>query len=90
MGELLSGLGDTILDGLQAILYATIYKLLYYIAVSCCWIINLLYSMFEVMSGLSKVSYDGDFDYLINIFFSNDRIGGRLCFCHCSGNQKTV
>ena len=74
MGELLSGLGDTILDGLQAILYATIYKLLYYIAVSCCWIINLLYSMFEVMSGLSKVSYDGDFDYLINIFFSNTTV----------------
>ena len=74
MADLLSGLGDTIMDGIQAILYATIYKLLYYIAVGCCWIVNLLYSMFEVMAGLSKVSYDGSYDYLINIFFSNTTV----------------
>ena len=74
MTEMMGGIGDTILDGLQAILYATIYKLLYYLAVGCCWVINILYSMFEVMVGLSKVSYDGDFDYLINIFFSNTSV----------------
>lgn len=74
MTDLLGGFGDTIMDGLQAILYATVYKLLYYLAVGCCWIIDLLYSMFEVMAGLSKVSYDGDFDYLINIFFSNTTV----------------
>ena len=71
---MLSGMGDTIMNGLQSILYSTIYKLLYYLSVGCCWIINLLYSMFEVMAGLSKVSYDGDFDYLINIFFSNTTV----------------
>ena len=74
MADMLSGMGDTIMNGLQSILYSTIYKLLYYLAVGCCWIINLLYSMFEVMAGLSKVSYDGDFDYLINIFFSNTTV----------------
>ena len=74
MSDMLSGVGDTILNGLQAILYSTVYKLLYYMAVGCCWIIDLLYSMFEVMAGLSKVSYDGDFDYLINIFFSNTTV----------------
>ena len=74
MADLVSGVSDTILNGLQSILYATIYKLLYYLAVGCCWIINLLYSMFEVMAGLSKVSYNGDFDYLINIFFSNTTV----------------
>ena len=74
MEDMLSGIGDTIMNGLQSILYSTIYKLLYYLAVGCCWIINLLYSMFEVMAGLSKVSYDGDFDYLINIFFSNTTV----------------
>ena len=74
MTELFGGVGDTILNGLQAILYATIYKFLYYIAVSCCWIANLFYSMFEVMAGLTKVSYDGDYDYLINIFFSNTTV----------------
>ena len=74
MAELFSGISDTVLDGIQAILYATIYKLLYYLAVGCCWIINLLYSMFEVMAGLSKVSYNGDYDYLINVFFSNTTV----------------
>ncbi len=74
MEDIISGVGDTIMNGLQSILYATIYKLFYYIAVSCCWIIDLLYSMFEVMAGLSKVSYNGDFDYLINIFFSNTTV----------------
>ena len=74
MADMLSGIGDTILNGLQAILYSTVYKLLYYLAVGCCWIIDLLYSMFEVMAGLSKVSYDGDFDYLINVFFSNTTV----------------
>ena len=74
MADMLSGIGDTILNGLQAILYSTVYKLLYYLAVGCCWIIDLLYSMFEIMAGLSKVSYDGDFDYLINIFFSNTTV----------------
>lgn len=74
MGDLLGGVGDTVVDGIQAVLYATIYKLLYYIAVGCCWIINLFYSMFEVMAGLSKVSFDGEYDYLINIFFSNTTV----------------
>ena len=74
MADMLGGISDTIMNGLQSILYATIYKLLYYLAVGCCWIIDLLYSMFEVMAGLSKVSYDGDFDYLINIFFSNTTV----------------
>ena len=74
MADLMSGVSDTIMNGLQSILYATIYKFLYYLAVGCCWLIDLLYSMFEIMAGLSKVSYDGDFDYLINIFFSNSTV----------------
>ena len=74
MGNLFGGIGDTVMDGLQAILYATIYKLLYYIAVGFCWLIDLFYSMFEVMAGLSKVSFDGEFDYLINVFFSNTTV----------------
>ena len=74
MADMLGGIGDTIVDGLQAVLYSTVYKALYYAAVGCCWLIDLLYSMFEVMAGLSKASYDGDFDYLINIFFSNTTV----------------
>ena len=74
MADLFGGMSDTIMDTIQSILYATIYKLLYYLAVGFCWIVNLLYSMFEVMAGLSKVSYDGNYDYLINIFFSNTTV----------------
>lgn len=74
MGDLFGGVGDTVVEGLQAILYATIYKLLYYIAVGCCWIIDMFYSMFEVMAGLSKISFDGEYDYLINVFFSNTTV----------------
>ena len=74
MADLFGGVSDTIMNGIQAILYATIYKFLYYISVGFCWIIDLLYSMFEVMAGLSKVSYDGNFDYLINIFFANTAV----------------
>ena len=74
MAEMLSGVSDTIMNGLQSVLYATVYKFLYYLAVGCCWVIDLLYSMFEIMAGLSKVSYDGDYDYLINIFFANTTV----------------
>ena len=74
MADILSGIGDTIMNNLQSILYATVYKFLYYVAVGCCWIIDLLYSMFEIMAGMTKVSYDGDYDYLINVFFSNSTV----------------
>ena len=62
MGGLFSGMSDTVVDGIQAILYATIYIFLYYLAIGCCWIIDLFYSMFEVMAGLSKISFDGEYD----------------------------
>ena len=74
MGDLFGSMSDTVVDGIQAVLYATIYKFLYYVAVGCCWLIDLVYSMFEVMAGLSKVTFDGDYDYLINIFFSNSTV----------------
>ena len=74
MGDLFGGMSDTLVDGIQAILYATIYKFLYYLAIGCCWIIDLFYSMFEVMAGLSKISFDGEYDYLINVFFSNSTV----------------
>ena len=87
-------LGDSvsgwISDGLQWVLNNTIFRLLYWISVAFCWLIGILYDMFEVMAGLVKVSYDGEKNYLINIFFANSSvtrvywgmamIGFALCF----------
>ena len=64
-------LGDTLSSILEAILNATIFKLCYYIETALCRIINILTQLFMVFSGIEKASYDGNRDYLINIFFSN-------------------
>ncbi len=82
--------GGTVSEGLQWILNNTIFRLLYWIAAAGCWVIGILYSMFEVMAGLVKVTYDGEKQYLINIFFGNSAvnkvywgialIGFVLCF----------
>ncbi len=85
-----SSVSGWISDGLQWVLNNTIFRLLYWIAAAFCWIIGILYDMFEVMAGLVKVNYDGDKNYLINIFFANSSvtrvywgmamIGFALCF----------
>ena len=85
-----SSVSSWISDGLQWVLNNTIFRLLYWIAAAFCWLIGILYDMFEVMAGLVKVSYDGDKNYLINIFFANSSvtrvywgmamIGFALCF----------
>ena len=71
LGGLQDWLGDTLTSMLEAILNATIFKLLYYAEIAVCWIIDQLYSMFEVFAGIVRVSYDGEPDYLINVFFKN-------------------
>ena len=81
---------ETMSEGLQYILNNTIFRLLYWISEAVCWIIDILYSLFEVMAGLVKVTYDGEKQYLINIFFGNSTvskvywamalIGFILCF----------
>lgn len=87
LADLTSGL---VSDGLQSILNNTIFRLVYYIAAAVCWVIGILYDLFEVMAGLVKVTYDGEKQYLINIFFGNSSvskaywgmamIGFVLCF----------
>ena len=59
---------------IESILNATIFRLFYYIERILCWIVGLLYQMFEVFAGLIKVKYNGTADYLINIFFSNKAV----------------
>ena len=67
-------MGDTMSSILESILNATIFRLFYYIERVLCWIIEILYQMFEVFAGLIKVEYNGSTDYLINIFFSNKAV----------------
>ena len=55
----------------ESILHATIFRVCYYIERVLCWIVGLLYDMFEVFAGLVRVEYEGDYNYLINVFFSN-------------------
>ncbi|MBR0311827.1 MAG: hypothetical protein IJQ98_05450, partial [Oscillospiraceae bacterium] len=42
--------------------------------IALCKIVGLLYEMFEVFAGINKVTYRGERDYLINIFFYNRSI----------------
>ena len=49
-------------------------KILYYITTALCSILKIVYSFFTVFSGQQKVSYDGRKQYLINIFFGNERV----------------
>ena len=66
--------GDTISDAIEKILNLTIFRLLYFIEIAICRIVNMLNQMFEVFAGLTKVSYNGEHDYLINVFFGNQAI----------------
>ena len=60
-----------ILDSLEGILNATIFKLVYYIEYGLCWIISILSQLFGVFAGTARIEYNERYDYLINIFFSN-------------------
>ena len=67
-------MGDTLSSILESILNATIFRLFYHLERILCWMIELLYQMFEVFAGLVKVKYNGTANYLINIFFSNKAV----------------
>ncbi len=75
---LLEGAGDLFGDGIKSIiemvLNATVFKLFYYVERALCYIINILSQLFNVFSGVEKVKYGEDYDYLINIFFNNHAI----------------
>ncbi|MBE6984069.1 MAG: hypothetical protein E7434_00380 [Ruminococcaceae bacterium] len=66
-------------SGVQSVLYATVYKLLYYISIGCCWIVEIFYSFFEHIAGLSQAAYHGDFDVLLSIFFSGGTVA-TICW----------
>ncbi|MBR6119535.1 MAG: hypothetical protein IKQ04_04365 [Oscillospiraceae bacterium] len=67
-------MGSTLSSILESILNATIFRLFYYIERILCWIIGVLYQMFEVFAGLVRVKYGNTSQFLINIFFSNKAV----------------
>ena len=67
-------LGDSFSSLIESILNATIFKLAYYIETGLCRIINILQQLFGVFAGLERVKSGDNYDYLVNVFFSNKAI----------------
>lgn len=97
MGEILDGItgaissvGDWIADGIGGILSSFFYGLFYSIGTGLCWVVSILDQLFSVMSGMTKVRYQGKPHTLIDVFFGNTvveniywamaLIGILLCF----------
>ena len=74
IGGLLDGLFDVIFTVMELVLNSFVGRLLYYAETGLCMIVGMLDQMFQVFAGITKVSYDGEKDYLVNIFFSNRSI----------------
>ena len=78
----MDGLIDSILDGIFDVIYTVmelvldsfVGRLLYYVETGLCKIVGMLDQMFQIFAGITKVSYDGERDYLVNIFFNNRSI----------------
>jgi hypothetical protein len=86
LGGIINGIVDDITEAIADLFY----KFFYAIVISVCEIIRLIYEVYGVFAGLSKVTYDGKSQYLINVFFENHTvsniymgmafIGVALCF----------
>ena len=74
IGGILDGLFDIITTALEAVLSTFVGRILYFIETGLCKIVGMLDQMFQVFAGITKVSYDGNKDYLVNIFFNNRSI----------------
>ena len=74
LGDLLDGLFDIVQNALQAALGTFLGRVLYFLETALCKIVGMLDQMFQVFAGVTKVSYDGEKDYLINVFFNNHSI----------------
>ena len=67
-------LGDTLSSILESVLYATIFKLCYFVEATLCRIIAILSELFDVFAGVDRVTYNGESNFLMNIFFNNKAI----------------
>ena len=74
IGDFFSDFIDTIKNFLVDGLLTLFGWIMYYISIFVCGFVKLTYRIFEVFSGSSKVTYNGESDFLINILFNNDKI----------------
>ncbi len=70
-GSLIDSIGSAIVEGISTIIGKALY---YLVDRGLLTIVNAFYRLFSVFAGISKVEYDGEKDYLINVFFSNSLI----------------
>lgn len=71
------GLVDTISGWVSSVgqmVYDFFWSIIYYIAIGICYIVGIFGELVDVFAGLAKVQYDGEEDYLLNIFFSNSSV----------------
>lgn len=81
IGDIASSIGDVITSGFEYVAdkivtgLSNFFGKMLYLAVKClCYIVNVLYRFFGVFSGTDKVEYDGESQYLINVFFGNKSV----------------
>lgn len=74
INTLLDGIYDVIYSVMELVLDSFVGRLLYYAETGLCKIIGMLDQMFQIFAGITKVSYDGEKDYLVNVFFNNRSI----------------
>ena len=74
INTVLEGIYDVIYSVMELVLDSFVGRLLYYAETGLCKIVGMLDQMFQVFAGITKVSYDGEKDYLVNIFFNNRSI----------------
>ena len=67
----MGGIVDSMKDAFSYILYNTVYTVLYYGEIALCMVIQWMQGLFDAFSGVSTISYNGEPDYLINVFFGN-------------------
>lgn len=74
INTLLDGIYDVIYSVMELVLDSFVGRLLYYAETGLCKIVGMLDQMFQIFAGITKVSYNGEKDYLVNVFFNNRSI----------------
>ncbi len=82
--------GNWVVGGIGSVLSSFLYAVFYRIGTALCWIVGILDQFFSVMSGMTKVRYEGTTQTLMDVFFGNTivqnvywamaLIGILLCF----------
>lgn len=71
LGGLFDSVGSSIIEGISTIIGKGLYYMIDYGLLT---IVNAFYRLFSAFAGMTRVEYDGEKDYLINVFFSNTTI----------------